>query len=156
VAGRISLAVYCEQQIRYAERTLYASRKQPVQNFGQRVRELRRAKNLGQRALAAKVGVSFTYISRVETESLDFGPYPSEQLILKLAKALDADADELLLLAQKIPQPIRQRVLERPDVFRVLAELDDKTLDRLVAEVVAGDRHRGQKPREHWKGRCER
>jgi transcriptional regulator with XRE-family HTH domain len=123
------------------------NRKRPAATFGGRVKELRKAKNLGQRGLAAMVGVSFTYISRVETESLDFGPYPSEELIVKLAKALDADADELLLLAQKIPQPIRQRVLERPDVFRVLAELDDKTLDRLVAEVVAEDRHRGQKPR---------
>ncbi len=106
-----------------------------MQTFGQRVRELRRAKSLGQRALAAKVGVSFTYISRVETESLDFGPYPSEQLILKLAEALDADEDELLLLAKKIPEAIRQRVLERPDAFRKLAALDDETLDLVLAEA---------------------
>ena len=106
-----------------------------MQNFGQRVRELRRGKNLGQRALAAKVGVSFTYISRVETESLDFGPYPSEELIVKLAKALEADVDELLLLAKKIPEPIRQRVLERPDAFRKLAALDDETLDLVLAEA---------------------
>jgi transcriptional regulator with XRE-family HTH domain len=81
------------------------------------------------------VGVSFPYISRVETESLDFGPYPSEELIVKLANALEVDADELLLLAQKIPQPIRQRVLERPEAFRKLAALDDETLDLVLAEV---------------------
>ncbi len=106
-----------------------------MQNFGQRVRQLRKAKNLGQRPLAKQVGVSFTYISRIENENLDFGQYPSEELIRKLANALDADADELLLLAKKIPEPIRQRVLERPEAFRTLAELDDKTLDLLLAEV---------------------
>jgi transcriptional regulator with XRE-family HTH domain len=100
-----------------------------------RIKELRRAKKLGQRALAAMVGVSFTYISRVETESLDFGPFPSEELICKLAEALDADADDLLLLAKKIPERIRKRVLERPDVFRTLADLNDAALDKLMAQV---------------------
>ena len=54
--------------------------------------------------LGAKVGVSFTYVSRIENENLDFGPYPSDALIGKLAKALEADEDELLLLAKKIPR----------------------------------------------------
>jgi transcriptional regulator with XRE-family HTH domain len=114
---------------------LKTKQQQPVRSLGQRVKELRLASRLSQRALAAKVGVSFTYISRVETESLDFGPYPSEELILKLAKALDADADELLLLAKKIPERIKKRVLERPDVFSALADADDPTLDRLVRSL---------------------
>lgn len=66
--------------------------------FGTRLRELRKGKNLGQRALAGLVGVSFTYVSKIENEHLDFGDYPSEELILKLAGALEADADELLIL----------------------------------------------------------
>ena len=49
-----------------------------------------------------------------------------------MAKALDADADELLLLAQKIPERIKRRVLERPDVFRRVADLDDKALNDLL------------------------
>ena len=125
------------------------SKEKSVKTFGQRVRELRRAKNLGQRVLAAKVGVSFTYISRIENENLDFGPYPSDALIGKLAEALDADEDELLVLAKKIPERIRRRVLERPDAFRILAELDDKTLDLVLAEVRGlGERGGGrQKPK---------
>ena len=62
--------------------------------FGEKVRALRKAKNLGQRTLAAKVGVSFTYVSRIENENLDFGPYPSEELIVKLAKALLGSSSE--------------------------------------------------------------
>ena len=65
--------------------------------------------------------VNFSYISKIENERLDFGDYPSEKLIRKLAKALDADDDELLILAEKIPEAIRKRVIQRPDVFRRLA-----------------------------------
>jgi transcriptional regulator with XRE-family HTH domain len=103
--------------------------------FGERLRELRKAKNLSQRALAEKIGINFTYLSKVESEKLDFAQYPSEDLIRKLAKALGADEDELLLLAKKIPTDIRDRVIERPDAFRKIASLDDKTLDDLLKQI---------------------
>ena len=49
--------------------------------FGQRIRELRQAKGWTLRELAPKVGVGFTYLSKVENSRLDFGEYPSEALI---------------------------------------------------------------------------
>jgi HTH-type transcriptional regulator, competence development regulator len=103
--------------------------------FGAKIRELRKAKSLSLRALAEEVGVSFTYISKIENEKLDFGDYPGEELISKLAVALDVDADELLILAKKIPEAIKKRVIERPDAFRRFAELDDATIDRLLEEL---------------------
>jgi HTH-type transcriptional regulator, competence development regulator len=103
--------------------------------FGERLRELRKAKNLSQRALGDKVGINFTYLSKVESEKLDFAQYPSEDLIRKLAKALGADEDELLLLAKKIPTDIRDRVIERPDAFRKIASLDDETLDAVLKDI---------------------
>ncbi len=84
------------------------------------------------------MGVSFTYISKVENEKLDFGDYPSEELIRKLAEALETGVDELLILAQKIPEQIRQRVIERPDAFRKIARLDGETLDKLLKELEDG------------------
>lgn len=102
--------------------------------FGERVRSLRKAKELPQRALAKKLGVSFTYLSKIENENLDFGDYPSEDLILKLAKELDGDADELLILAKKVPPKIRERLFERPEAFLWFASLDDKAIDRLLAK----------------------
>ena len=108
--------------------------------FGQRVRELRAAKKLSLRALAPKVGVGFTYLSKVENGKLDFGDYPSEALILKLAMALDADETELLILAEKIPELIRRRFIERPDVFGKLANLDDAALDRLMKHLARSKR----------------
>jgi HTH-type transcriptional regulator, competence development regulator len=106
--------------------------------FGDRVRALRSAMGLSQRALGERVGVSFTYISKVENGKLDFGDYPSEDLIRRLAAALDADEEELLLLAEKIPEPIRRRFFERPDAFRLIARLDDKRLDRVLAFLERG------------------
>lgn len=103
--------------------------------FGKRVRQLRVQKGLTQRGLAESIGVSDTYISKVENENLHFGDYPSEKFIHKLADILDADEEELLLLADKVPVAIRRRVRERPDAFRILASLDDRTLDELLAQV---------------------
>lgn len=103
--------------------------------FGEKVRAARKAKNLDLRTLAGKVGVHFTYLSKVENSKLDFGDGPGERLVLRLAAALGEDQDELLLLAKRVPEPIRRRVLERPEAFRRLAALDDDALDRLLAQA---------------------
>jgi transcriptional regulator with XRE-family HTH domain len=103
-----------------------------TQTFGQRIKELRKAKGLGQRAVAAEVGINFTYLSKIENDKVDFAAFPSEETIRKLGKVLDADVDELLLMAEKIPDHIRRRVLEKPEAFRMIASLDDKSLDKLV------------------------
>lgn len=110
--------------------------------FGPRVREIRRQRQLTQRDLAKRLNVSFGYISKVENEKLHFGDYPSERFILRLADILTADAEELLLLADKVPATIRQRIRERPDVFRTLASLDDSLLDEVMDQV-----------RERWRNR---
>jgi len=103
--------------------------------FGERVRQLRQAKDWSLRDLAAKVDVGFTYLSRVENERLNFGDYPSDALIHRLADALEADEEELLILAKKVPERIRQRILERPDAFGRIAELDDAELDELIGQL---------------------
>ncbi|MFO0877461.1 MAG: helix-turn-helix transcriptional regulator [Gemmataceae bacterium] len=104
--------------------------------FGERIRGLRTEKGLSQRGLSRLVGVSFAYISKIESGKLDFGDYPSAALIGRLAQALGADEDELMLLAEKIPEPIRRRFFERPEAFRQLAQLDDRRFDRLLASLA--------------------
>lgn len=51
--------------------------------FGQHIRDLRRARSLSQRARADRIGVSFTYVSKIENDKLDFGDYPSEEPIVR-------------------------------------------------------------------------
>ena len=103
--------------------------------FGKRIRELRHGKEWSLRDLAAKVDVGFTYLSRVENERLNFGDYPSDVLIHRLAEALEVDEEELLILAKKVPERIQKRVLQRPDAFSALAECDDETLDKLMTQI---------------------
>ena len=103
--------------------------------FGQRIRELRRARSLTLRDLAAGVKVNFTYISKIENHKLDFGDCPGEGLIRRLVKALGGDTNELLLLAEKVPDRIRTRVLERPDAFGSLAGQDDAALDAVLVQI---------------------
>jgi HTH-type transcriptional regulator, competence development regulator len=100
--------------------------------FGDHVRGLSKKKGLTHRSMAAKVGVGFTYLSRVETGRMTYGVYPSEGLIHKLAQVLGADENELLLLASKIPESIKQRILQRPEAFQKLASLDDGKLDDVL------------------------
>jgi transcriptional regulator with XRE-family HTH domain len=105
--------------------------------FGQRVRTLREARYLTQSSFAERMGVSVSYISKVENERLHFGDYPSEKFIHKLALELEADEDELLLLADKVPEVIRKRIRERPDAFRAFANLDDDSMDDLLSRSDA-------------------
>jgi len=89
------------------------------QTFGQRIRELRKARNLTQRELAERVafrlraedrrGFDVTYLSKIENGKL---PPPSTMAIMYLAKELDADSDELLALAGKAPEDLGQTLKE--------------------------------------------
>lgn len=102
--------------------------------LGERIRELRQTKKLTLRGLAAKVGVGFTYISKIENHKLEEGHGPSEKLLHDLAAELGANEEELLLLAEKVPEPIRKRVCERPEVFRVVARMNDAEMDQLLEQ----------------------
>jgi PAS domain S-box-containing protein len=88
--------------------------------FGERLRDLRKHKGLTQNQLADKVGVSFTYISKLETGAL---PPPRERTIVALARVLDTEPDELFGLAEKIPRDLLRKV--DAQTIRMLRSLDD-------------------------------
>lgn len=87
--------------------------------FGHRLRELRKEKNLTQRELAERVaarlkaddrrGFDFTYLSKIENDKT---PPPSTPAIIELARALDADPDELMILAGKPPAGLEKAMKE--------------------------------------------
>lgn len=88
-----------------------------------------------QRELAERLGVSVSYVSKVENQRLHFGDYPSEKFIHKLAAELEADEDELLLLTDRVPQSLQKRIRERPDAFRRFADLADADMDDLLSKL---------------------
>jgi len=95
--------------------------------FGTRLRELRIQVSLTQRQLADRVGVDFSYLSKIESGTL---PPPSEKLILRLAEVLNTDKDELIILAGKIPEDIVQMLKNRKTLQLLRSE-------RIQKEVMA-------------------
>jgi len=81
-----------------------------IENFGPRLRELRKKAGMSQRELAPLVGINFTYLSKIEGGDM---PPPSEKVIEKLALVLHADRDELINLAGKIPSDLTQILKNR-------------------------------------------
>jgi transcriptional regulator with XRE-family HTH domain len=117
-----------------AKATKRPGTKQP-NAFGDRIRELRKSKGYSLRKLAPLVGVGFSYLSKVENNRLDFDGSPSESLIHRLADVLEADEDELLLLARHLPQAMADRIFEQPELFRVLTEFPPTKLKSVVNRI---------------------
>ena len=67
-----------------------------MKNFGETIRELRVAQDLGLRETAVKIGISPAYLSRIE-RGKERPPRP--EIIKVLAKLLAADPDVLFRLS---------------------------------------------------------
>ena len=73
--------------------------------LGERIRELRKARGLTQRTLAEAVGIDFTYLSKIENNTVPYSP--SEKTLKKLANELEADELELLRLAERLTGEVK-------------------------------------------------
>jgi len=80
-----------------------------MSELGMKIKILRKEHRITQRDLAEKVGIDFTYLSKIENGVSGF--CPSEEKIIKMAHVLEADADELILLARKVPETIRETIV---------------------------------------------
>ena len=80
-----------------------------METFGQKIKRLRKAKKMTQAELAESCGVDFTYISKIENgKSIRL---PAESTIRRLAIFLETDAEELILLAKKVPQNFQDTIV---------------------------------------------
>ena len=96
--------------------------------FGERVKELRKARGVSQRELARRVGIDFTYRSTIENDRME---PPSEGTIRRIAEALDA---EQLACARALAAPL---VVAG---FRVLVVLAGIQGDQMPAVQPQGHR----------------
>ncbi len=81
-----------------------------MSTFGEEIRRLRKKKKITQSELAAAIETDFTYISKIENDRVIHSP--SEAVIKKMAEVLDTDEEELLLLAKKVPQNLKNTIVE--------------------------------------------
>ena len=110
------------------------------EKFGAFIRRVREAKEIGLREMAKKIGVSPTYLSKVERD--EFSP-PAEDKVRKIAGVLGLDADELLALAGRVATDLTEIIRERP---REMADFL-RAAKGLTAEDMARLARRAQKAR---------
>jgi len=79
--------------------------------FGETVRRLRRQKKWSLGQLQEATGLSYSYLSRVENDSAS----PQAEAVTKIAEALDGDLEELLELADCLPEVILKRLMRRAE-----------------------------------------
>ncbi len=85
-------------------------------DFGSYLRELR-GKTISQRGLAKIVGISFTYLSKVENAVM---PPPSEEVLIRIASARGIEPDEIIIAAKKVPSHFKNTILEIPEISEIL------------------------------------
>jgi len=105
-------------------------------SFGVTVRRLREARKIGLRKFAQRVGMSPTYLSKVERG--EFKP-PIEEKVRAIAKALGQDADELLAQAGRVSSDLTDIIQRHPrqmaTFLRAANDLPDEERQRLAEEA---------------------
>lgn len=120
-----------------------------MKNFGETIRELRVAQNLGLRETATKVNISPTYLSRIE-RGKEYPPRP--EVIKELAHVLAADPDVLFRLSSSTDPEIVSFLHDQPAVMNLLryikeADLSDTEIEQLTDKVrVMGANNQAKTP----------
>ncbi|MCK4547675.1 MAG: helix-turn-helix transcriptional regulator [Candidatus Eisenbacteria sp.] len=103
--------------------------------FGERVRRLRTQKKIGLRQFAKKIGVSPTYLSKIER--MVFVP-PAEDKIVAIARELGDDPDELLALAGKVSSDLLGIIRQHPREFALFLRLTRECSYTQAMKVLTG------------------
>lgn len=96
------------------------------ETLGDRIKRIRTERGLGLRETAGKIGISATFLSRVESNSEKAAP--SEEVLKKLAKVLDDDIDILMHLAERVPQDVAAVIKNDPGMPAFLRTARDQKL----------------------------
>src|SRR3981081_2070499 len=81
------------------------------EKFGEFVRREREAKEIGLREMAKMIGVSPTYLSKVERD--EFAP-PAEDKVKAIAKIIGCDTDELMARADRVSSDLSDIIKRHP------------------------------------------
>ena len=101
--------------------------------FGENICEWRLEKKIGLRRFAKAVGVSPTFISKME---LGTGPLPGEETICRMAKFFGKDPDVLLAMADKVASDVLAIIIRNPayaDFIRAKAHLTKEEWQQITS-----------------------
>ncbi len=109
--------------------------------FGEILKELRRERKLGIKRLAPDLGVSYSYLSKLENARAT----PSDDLLLRVSAYFDYDSSRLFLSASRIPPEVLTILREHPDeAVTYLRERFGQRHERPAARSVSRDSRAAQ------------
>lgn len=114
-----------------------------VKTFGETLRDLRTAQDLGLREMAVKAGISPAYLSRIE-RGKERAPRP--EVIKELAKLLAADPDVLFRLSSSTDPDVTDYLRERRRVMDLVRYLIDNHFTDEEIETVLDTARRARTP----------
>jgi transcriptional regulator with XRE-family HTH domain len=100
------------------------------EKFGEFVRREREGKEIGLREMAKIIGVSPTYLSKVERDEF---PPPAEDKVKAIAQIIKCDTDELLARAGRVSSDLSDIIKRHP---RELAALLRTTEGLTVGDMA--------------------
>jgi transcriptional regulator with XRE-family HTH domain len=100
------------------------------EKFGAFIRREREVREIGLREMAKMIGVSPTYLSKVERD--EFAP-PVEDKVRAIAKIIECDADDLLARAGRVSSDISDIIKRRPVELTALL----RTTKVMTADEIA-------------------
>ena len=100
------------------------------EKFGGFIRHERQAKGITLREMARQIGVSATFLSKVETQDWK----PGEDKLRRIAKIIECDADDLLVRAGRVPSELTDIIRQHPHRYEMVALL--RTTKGLTAEEM--------------------
>jgi transcriptional regulator with XRE-family HTH domain len=111
------------------------------EKFGAYIRRLREEKDLGLREMAKMIGVSPTYLSKIERD--EFQP-PAEDRVKAIAEIIGCDADDLLARAGRVSTDISDIIKRHPVELAALL----RTTKGLTADDIALLARQAQKAKD--------
>lgn len=107
-------------------------------HFGDYVRQKRESlrlsdKGFSLRQVAQRVGIQAAYLSKIERNEVS---PPSEATIIRLANEINENPDQLLALAGKVSQALRQIILNRPQIFADLLKILENAPDSTIRQFI--------------------
>ncbi|MBY0460148.1 MAG: helix-turn-helix domain-containing protein [Gemmataceae bacterium] len=109
-----------------------------MSTFGQFLKEKRRTAGLSQRQLAEKVGVDFSYISKLENDRL---PAPAPDTVVRISECIGCPAEDLFAAAKKLPTGVNDALINEPTAVRFLHEASRMKLTQDEWQRLLGELH---------------
>jgi transcriptional regulator with XRE-family HTH domain len=109
------------------------------EKFGAFIRHEREGREIGLREMAKMIGVSPTYLSKVERD--EFSP-PAEDKVRAIAKIIECNPDDLLARAGRVSSDITEIIKRHPveltALLRTTKGLSAEDIKRLARQMPKG------------------